>query len=127
MNKKGGKAKGIDANFMEPLWKDMHKAAKAACPPGRAPFLYLDRAPAHTAKLTAAALDRIWGKGELGVPLAEIARPEPVRRRPLPEHAAQRGQAWGAHKGGDPRGCEGGLERDYRGDCPGDGRASPAQ
>jgi hypothetical protein len=27
------------------------------------PFLYFDRASAHTAKLTAAAFDRIWGQG----------------------------------------------------------------
>ena len=40
----------------------MHTAAKKSTPPGLTPFLLLDRAPAHTAKATAAELDRVWGK-----------------------------------------------------------------
>ncbi len=48
LNKKGGKAKGINAEVMRPLWKLMHTAAKKSTPPGLTPFLLLDRAPAHT-------------------------------------------------------------------------------
>ena len=62
LNKKEGKAKGINAEVMRPLWKLMHTAAKKSTPPGLTPFLLLDRAPAHTAKATAAELDCVWGK-----------------------------------------------------------------
>ena len=35
--------------------------AKAKCKPGQRPFLWLDRATPHTAKITKAELDRVWG------------------------------------------------------------------
>ena len=55
--------KGVMAAYLIEIgvWRKIYRAAKAKCKPGQRPFLWLDRATPHTAKITMADLGRVWG------------------------------------------------------------------
>jgi hypothetical protein len=55
--------KGVTAAYLiaTDMWGKIHRTAKAMCVKGQRPFLWLDRATPHTAKVTQAELDRVWG------------------------------------------------------------------